>query len=84
MKFSSRVYGKRSGVRTTISKQSRKLLHVCNDCSNESEDDVCILTPEQQKQISDLNSLDESLTQYNENVIESLHVVKEIQEENDS
>ena len=38
-----------------------------------------ILSPEQQKQKTDLNSLDEKLTQYNENVIQSLHVVKEVQ-----
>ena len=69
---------------STIIKQSRSLLHVCNDCSNERKDDVCILTPEQQKQKTDLKSLDEKLTQYNEKVIQSLHVVKEIQEENDS
>ena len=69
---------------STIIKLNRNLLHVCNDCSNERKDDVCILTPEQQKQKSDLNSLDEKLTQYNENVIQSLHVVKEIQKEIDS
>ena len=63
---------------STIIKLSRNLLHVCNDCSNERKDDFCILTPEQQKQMTDLNSLDEKLTQYNEDVIQCLHVVKEI------
>ena len=42
------------------------------------------LTLEQQKQKTDLNSLDEKLTQYNENAFQSLHVVKEIQKEIDS
>ena len=66
---------------STIIKPSRNLIHVCNDCSNERTDDVSILTPEQQKQKTDLNSLDEKFTQ---NVIQSLHVVKEIQKEIDS
>ena len=69
---------------STIIKLSRNLLHICNDYSNERKDDVCILTPEQRKQETDLNSLEEKLTQYNENVIQSLHVNKKVQKEIDS